>query len=110
MSLIWLVMICLGILTFLTRLSFIGLFQRWKIPDLVKRGLRYVPVAALTAIIVPELLMPDGVLNLNPLNPRLLAGLLAAGVAIRTRSVTWTIALGMIAFWALRWLLGLLSM
>lgn len=107
---IWIVMVSLGVLTFLTRLSFIGLLQRWQPPDLVRRALRYVPVAALMAIIVPELLMPDGALNLNPLNPRLLAGLLAVFIAVRTRSVTWTIALGMLAFWLLRWLLGLLGM
>jgi branched-subunit amino acid transport protein len=107
MNTIWPVMIALGILTYLTRLSFIGLFHRWQTPDLVKRALRYVPVAALTAIIVPELLMPGGVLTLSLLNPRLLAGLLAIFVAVRTRSVTWTIAVGMAAFWLLRWLLGL---
>lgn len=107
---IWVVMVSLGLLTFLTRLSFIGLFQRWQPPGLVRRALRYVPVAALMAIIVPELLMPDGVLNLSPFNPRLLAGLLAVFIAVRTRSVTWTIVLGMLAFWLLRWLLGLLGM
>ncbi|MFO7584789.1 MAG: AzlD domain-containing protein [Anaerolineales bacterium] len=106
MNTIWPVMIALGILTYLTRLSFIGLFHRWQTPDLVKRALRYVPVAALTAIIVPELLMPGGVLTLSLLNPRLLAGLLAIFVAVRTRSVTWTIAIGMAAFWLLRWLLA----
>jgi branched-subunit amino acid transport protein len=106
MNTIWPVMIALGILTYLTRLSFIGLFHRWQTPDLVKRALRYVPVAALTAIIVPELLMPGGTLTLSLLNPRLLAGLLAIFVAVRTRSVTWTIAVGMAAFWLLRWLLG----
>lgn len=107
MSNIWPVMLVLGVLTFLTRLSFIGLFHRWQTPDIVKRALRYVPVAALMAIIVPELLMANGTLNLNPLNPRLLAGLLAIGVAVRTRSVTWTIVAGMAAFWLLRWLLGM---
>jgi branched-subunit amino acid transport protein len=106
MNVIWPVMIAIGILTFLTRLSFIGLFHRWQTPDWVKRALRYVPVAALTAIIARELLMPGGVLTLSLLNPRLLAGLLAIFVALRTRSITWTIAAGMAAFWLLRWLFG----
>jgi branched-subunit amino acid transport protein len=104
---IWIVMFILGALTFLTRLSFIGLFHRWQTPDLVKRALRYVPVAALMAIIVPEMLMSEGVLNLNPLNPRLLAGLAAIVVAVRTRDVTWTIVVGMLVFWLLRWLFGM---
>lgn len=108
MSEIWLVMFSLGALTFLTRFSFIGLFHRWQTPPLVKRALRYVPVAALTAIIIPELLMPGGELNLNLLNPRLLAGLIAIFVAVRTRSITWTIAVGMAAFWLFRWVLVVL--
>lgn len=102
---IWLTMVALGVLTFLTRFSFIGLFHNWQPPDLARRALRYVPVAVLTAIIVPELLMPDNVLNLSLLNPRLLAGLVAILVAWRTRSVTWTIAIGMIVFWLLRYFL-----
>lgn len=107
MSEIWPVMLALGLLTFLTRFSFLGLFQNWQPPVWVRRALRYVPVAALTAIIVPELLMPGGELSLTVLNPRLWAGLLAIFVAVRTRSITWTIAVGMVAFWLLRWLFGL---
>ncbi len=104
----WLTMIALGFLTFLTRFSFIGLFHAWQPPDLARRALRFVPVAVLTAIIVPELLMPEGVLSLNLLeNPRLLAGLAAILAAWQTRNATWTIVIGMTVFLLLRWLGGL---
>jgi branched-subunit amino acid transport protein len=90
---IWLTMILAGLLTFLTRLSFIALWGRWTPPEWLRRGLRFVPPAVLTAIIVPELLMRDGVLT--PFSPRLLAGVVAALVAWRTKNIVWTIVVGM---------------
>lgn len=103
MSEIWLAMIGLGILTFLTRLSFIALLDRWQAPLIVQRALRFVPVAVLTAIIVPALvLLDDGTLNTAPVNPRLLAGLAAVLVAWKTKNVILTIVVGMGVFWLLQ--------
>jgi branched chain amino acid efflux pump len=94
-----------GLVTFAIRLSFIALLGRVEVPPLLTRALRFVPAAVLSAIIVPELVMRHGAPDLSPLNPRLLAGLLAALVAWRTRSVVITIAAGMLALWALQALL-----
>ena len=102
MNNIWPAMIGLGILTFLIRFSFIALLDRWQTPPLVQRALRFVPVAVLTAIIVPELmLLPNGEFNPNLLNPRLLAGIVAVIVAWETKNVILTIVIGMIVFWVL---------
>ena len=105
MSSIWLVMIALGLLTYLTRLSFVLLLERWQPPELVRRALRYVPLAVLTAIILPDLLLVDGSLQLSLGNPRLLAGLAAILVAWRTRSALWSIGVGMALFLLLNSLL-----
>jgi len=99
------VMLSVGILTFLTRLSFIYLFEKWQPPDVVTRALRFVPVAALTAIFVPEMALQNGELVLSLENIRLLAGIIAILVAWRTKSALWTIGVGMVSFWALTWLL-----
>jgi branched-subunit amino acid transport protein len=102
MNNIWPAMIGLGILTFLIRFSFIALLDRWQAPPLVQRALRFVPVAVLTAIIVPELmLLPNGSFNPNLLNPRLLAGIVAVIIAWETKNVILTIVIGMIVFWVL---------
>jgi branched-subunit amino acid transport protein len=90
-----LALVIIGICTFATRLSFILLLENRKIPPLVERSLRLVPPAVLSAIIFPEVLRPDGILNLSPGNPRLLAGLLAALVAWRTKNIFLTIGVGM---------------
>ncbi len=105
MSEIWVVMLSIGILTFLTRLSFIYLLEKWQPPDVVMRALRFVPVAALTAIFVPEMALQNGELVLSLENIRLMAGIIAILVAWRTKSALWTIAVGMASFWALTWLM-----
>ena len=101
----WWVMILAGLATILIRLSFIMLVGRREISPWLRRTLRFVPPAVLTAIIMPELLIPGGELNLNIANPRLLAGLLAAVIAWRTRNTILTIVIGMIALWVFRLLI-----
>ena len=85
-----------GLITFATRLSFIALLGR------VESPLRFVPPAVLSAIIFPELLVRDGALRLGLGNARLVAGVIAAAVAWRTRNVLLTIAVGMGALWILQ--------
>jgi branched-subunit amino acid transport protein len=102
---IWVIIIVAGLLTFATRLSFIALFGRMNVPAWVQRALRFVPPAVLTAIIFPELFISGDTLNLSPANPRLIAGLLAALVAWRTKNIVYTILVGMAALLAMQALL-----
>ncbi len=90
-----------GLVTFATRLSFIALLGRVEPPPLLTRALRFVPPAVLSAIILPELVIRDGALQLGAENHRLLAGVVAALVAWLTRNVLATIASGMAALWLL---------
>ena len=99
---LWLTMLIAGLLTYLIRLSFIQLFARMEIPLRVKRLLRYVPPAVLSALFIPELLLPAGHLDLSLGNSRLLAGLLASLVAWRTKNVFLTILVGMAALLILK--------
>jgi len=106
MSSIWAVMITLGLLTFGLRLSFVLLLERWQPPELVTHALRFVPVAVLTAIFIPEILLRDGSFTVLPLNPRLFAGAAAILIAWKTKSALWTITAGMAIFWLAAWLIN----
>jgi len=97
----WIIILCMGLVTYAIRLTPIALLGRIELPPLVQRGLRFVPPAVLSAIIGPELLRPNSVLDISLGNVRLLAGIVAALVAWRTRNVLLTIAIGMIALWVL---------
>lgn len=92
---IWLTIVVAGLLTFGTRLSFILLLHKVRMPDWFRRGLRFVPVAVLSAIILPELVAPDGAPNISWHNYQLFAGVAAILVAWRTRNVILTILAGM---------------
>jgi len=93
---LWGTMIAAGLLTFAIRLSFIALEGRASLPAWFREALPYVPVAALTALIVPDLLVHDGALQLVG-NPRLLAGLVAIGAAWRWKNASLTIVVGFAA-------------
>ena len=99
---VWLLLIGMGLVTYAIRLSLIVLIGRVDVPPIIQRALRFVPPAVLSAIIFPELLRPGGTLDLSFGNVRLLAGVLAAGVAWRTKNVLLTIAVGMAALWVLQ--------
>jgi branched-subunit amino acid transport protein len=106
---IWLVLILAGLLTFATRLSFILLLEKIKMPEWFRRGLRFVPVAVLSAIILPELTSPNGSLLLSWRNPQLLAGVVAILVAWKTKNVLLTIAVGMGVMLVFQFVLGMLK-
>lgn len=100
----WLTIIAAGALTYLTRLSSIVLYGKFEMPDQVERALRFVPVAVLSAIFLPELLFLQGELAFSIRNPRLLAGLIATLVAWRTKNVVYTIVSGMLTLWVLQFI------
>jgi len=102
----WVVIVAVGALNYLSRLSFIALFERVPMPPLMARALRYVPAAMLAAIVVPPVALRGAAeADAALANAKLVAALVAALVAWRTRSTTATITAGMAALWLARWLL-----
>jgi branched-subunit amino acid transport protein len=99
---IWLLFIAIGLGTFLLRFLFIYLFGKTEMPDWLRRALRFVPAAALAALVFPALTHPAGYLDLSLHNFRLLAGLGGAIVAWKTSNVLLTILAGMVLLWGLQ--------
>jgi branched-subunit amino acid transport protein len=93
-SRVWVTILLAGAGTYAMRASFLLAADRLaRVPPGVERLLRQIPPAALASLVVPALLRPHGDLDL--LSPRLVAGLVAAAVAWRTRNVAATLAVGM---------------
>jgi branched-subunit amino acid transport protein len=99
---IWLVMLIGGLITFGMRFSLIYLFGRFQVPETMRRALHYVPPAVLSAIVFPELLLQNGMLNLSLDNFRLMAGLVAVLVAWFSKNTLITIISGMVALFLLQ--------
>jgi branched-subunit amino acid transport protein len=104
---IWFLIFAVGAVTYTARLSFIALFARREMPPLLAEALKHVPVAMLTAIVVPAVVfMAPGELRLDPANAKLIAALVAGAVAWWRQSAVLTIAVGMSVLWLLRYVVG----
>lgn len=103
---VWSVIGGAAVITYLLRLSFVILLDRFTMPPIMERSLRFVPAAVITAIFVPALVFREGALDLSVGNERLLAGLFAAVVAYYSRNILATIAAGMVALWLIQWVMG----
>src|SRR5262249_60633441 len=99
----WLLIFAVGAIPYTARLSFIALFARRDMPPLLAEALKHVPVAMLTAIVVPAVVfMPADVLRLDLGNPKLVAPLVAGAVAWLAKSGGPTVVVGLSAICALR--------
>ena len=63
----------LTVITFVTRSFFLFSERELVLPGWVKRGLRYAPLAALAAVVVPEIVMSQGQLIATWQDARLFA-------------------------------------
>jgi len=103
---LWIVIVAVGALNYLSRLSFIAFFASREMPPLLARALRYVPAAMLTALVLPMVLTPSAAGALAGVNPRIPAAILAAVVAYFTHSTLKTLAAGMATLWLLQAVAG----
>jgi branched-subunit amino acid transport protein len=102
---LWLIILGMTAVTFGIRLSVIAILGDANMPEILNRALRFVPPVALSAIIFPEVLMHGDSLDLSPGNARLVAGIIAALVAWKSRNTLLSIGAGMIVLWILQSLL-----
>lgn len=91
---IWLIILGLGIGTYLIRFSFLGALGRRPLPDWALRLLRYTPVAVLPGLVAPLILWPAATGG-TPDPARLAAATVTFAVALITRNVLWAIPAGL---------------
>ena len=89
---------------------FFFIFDRpWSLPHWAQRGLQYAPIAALGAVIGPELALSGGQFSLNLTDARLYAALAAVAIVFWRRNTGYAmpgaIAVGMAVYLPLHLLL-----
>ena len=103
---VWMIL-GMAAVTYGIRVCLLPASRRVAFPPLLERALPYVPPAVLTAIIVPAVLIPDGLnLDIHWKSPHLAGALLAIGVMWVSRNLLITIVTGMAGFWLWGWLVG----
>jgi branched-subunit amino acid transport protein len=96
----------LALVTIFTRCFFLFSSKPWQLPNWVSRGLQYAPIAALSAVIAPEILITHGQLLSSWHDAKLLAALAGAAVYFWRKSVLLTMGLGMLVYLPLHLGLG----
>lgn len=89
-------------MTVLTRSFFFISKTQWELPHWMQRGLQYAPIAALSAVIAPEILMTQGEFIATPWDARWFA-VIAGGAFYLLRkgagqAVLGTILVGMLVY------------
>ena len=92
------VIVGLGLVTFLSRSFFFLSNQDWHLPHWAQRGLQYAPIAALSAVVVPEIVMSQGALVGTWKDARLFAAVTGIAIYFVKRNVLLTIIGGMVVY------------
>lgn len=73
-----------------------------RLPPRLRQAMTYVPVAVLTAIVVPEVFLTKGQFNTNLLNPQLWGMLVTGLVMWKSGRLLLAIGAGMAVYYAFR--------
>ena len=97
---IWTVITIVGlaVVTVVTRSFFFFSDKPWRLPAWAERGLNYAPIAALAAVVVPEIVMTQGELISTFKDARLYAVAAGALWFYWRKGVLGTIVLGMAVY------------
>jgi branched-subunit amino acid transport protein len=93
-------------ITIVTRGFFFLTEREIPIPAWLRQGLRYAPLAALAAVVVPEIVMTQGRLIATLLDARVFAAIAGAAYYFWRRGILGTILVGMAVLLPLRLGLG----
>jgi branched-subunit amino acid transport protein len=100
------VIVGMAAITVISRGFFLLTDREWPLPHWVMQGLRYAPLAALAAIIAPEVLVTDGALMATWQDARLFAVVAATAYFVWRRGILGMIVVGTSLLLALRLGLG----
>jgi len=103
---IWSIVIGMALANFAVRFIPIAVVSRMELPRPVMRWLSYIPASVMGALVAGEIFRPGGAWVAPLTSPYFWAALPTAFVYWRTRSFLGATLMGMLAFVALRALLG----
>ncbi len=98
---IWLVMIASGLANFAARYSMFSGFKLLKIPQYLEEYFRFAPTAALSAIIAASVFVDENGLLFEGSVSKIYAAIFASCIALLSRSILFTIIVGLSVLWIL---------
>ena len=89
--------IFMGIVTYMTRSSFLIFFNNKDIPKMLSRSLKYIPVSILATLIFPGIFTSHGKLDLAITNPYLGASCITVASVLLSKNSAFSIILGIVS-------------
>ncbi len=100
------VIVGLAVVTVVARSFFFISSKSWQLPHWAQRGLQYAPIAALSAVVIPEIITVQGELVSTWQDARLFAAVAGVAAYFWRRDVLITILGGMVVYLPLHLGLG----
>ena len=98
---IWLVMIASGLANFAARYSMFSGFELLKVPKSLEKYFKFAPTAALSAIVAASVFVDDNGLLFEGSASKIYAAMIASCIALLSRSILFTLIVGLLALWLL---------
>ncbi len=92
-----LIILGMSIVTYIPRALPIIVLSKFKLPDWFLRWLKYIPIAILSALLFPQIMIFEDHVNISLDNKNLLAAIPSLLVAYKTKSLFITVLVGIIS-------------
>lgn len=102
---VWKVIILMTIVTYLPRAVPMLVLSHYTLPTWFKKWLTFVPTAIFGALVFPDIFLLNGHISIAPNNIALWTTVLIAPLALKTKSLGYTIAAGATVFAILQYLM-----
>jgi branched-subunit amino acid transport protein len=99
MSNIFLLILCMGAVTYLPRFLPLFFLSRKQLPSWLTMWLDFIPVAILSSLILPALVTGGSPRHLDIVKPELVTAVPTLIFALKTRSLGGTVVVGMGIYW-----------
>lgn len=94
---IWMMIIGVSVVSLSPRILPVALFSRFEFPALVKEWLSFVAPAVLGALTAVSVLAPQGEIDISAQNIYIWAFIPTLAVAVKTKSLFYTLIVGIVA-------------
>lgn len=94
----WLLIAGMMLVTFVPRYLPLAFVNHFNLSPFFIHSLSYIPVAVLSAIVAQNVFYLENILTASLDNNRLIVAILAIFIALYTKSLWWTVIVGLIVF------------
>lgn len=98
---IWILIIGMGIVTYLPRMMPLLIFSKKNIPPWLESWLKFIPVGIFSALVFPNIFIRNQMFSMTINNIELISSILVFAIAFRTRSLGLSVVVGIISYWIL---------